>query len=538
MGDMTEEIREEIEGSESADSVNETGGSSIAVQAGILAVATIVVRIIGLLYRAPLTAIIGDEGNGYYGAAYNIYMIILILSSNSLPAAISRQMSTKIAVGEYRNAQRAFHCALLYSLIVGTAGSLLLYFGAGILVKHNAVPVLRVFAPTIFLFGILGAVRGYFQANQSMVQTSVSQILEQIANAAVSIGAASLLIRTASIYADPTERAVRGAMGSAMGTGCGVATALLFMTIAYLRHRRGFFRRIDRDRSRTESYGRIMKSTILVITPFIASSFILNLTTTLDQMIYLNMLIDLRHLPEAAVTTVFGLFSSGDLAETRRRSINASRMALIISIPCAVGLMVLARPVTMLMFPQWDTLELASVLLALQAVTVIFLSVGTITNAVLQAIGKMNMPIVSAGISLIIQTGALIFFLRFTDWGIYAMVFVSVLYAAIIFALNEMFLRRYLGLRFDAVQVYWKPVFSAVVMGAVVFVIYHGVFFMASKVLAEYFANFAATVPAILAAVPVYFFILIRLGSFTEDDILGLPKGTAMVRLLKKVRWL
>ena len=448
MGDMTEEIREEIEGSESADSVKETGGSSIAVQAGILAVATIVVRIIGLLYRAPLTAIIGDEGNGYYGAAYNIYMIILILSSNSLPAAISRQMSTKIAVGEYRNAQRAFHCALLYSLIVGTAGSLLLYFGAGILVKHNAVPVLRVFAPTIFLFGILGAVRGYFQANQSMVQTSVSQILEQIANAAVSIGAASLLIRTASIYADPTERAVRGAMGSAMGTGCGVATALLFMTIAYLRHRRGFFRRIDRDRSRTESYGRIMKSTILVITPFIASSFILNLTTTLDQMIYLNMLIDLRHLPEAAVTTVFGLFSnkavvitnipisvatavsaaiipniatayaSGDLAETRRRSINASRMALIISIPCAVGLMVLARPVTMLMFPQWDTLELASVLLALQAVTVIFLSVGTITNAVLQAIGKMNMPIVSAGISLIIQTGALIFFLRFTDWGI------------------------------------------------------------------------------------------------------------------------
>ena len=165
MGDMTEEIREEIEGSESADSVNETGGSSIAVQAGILAVATIVVRIIGLLYRAPLTAIIGDEGNGYYGAAYNIYMIILILSSNSLPAAISRQMSTKIAVGEYRNAQRAFHCALLYSLIVGTAGSLLLYFGAGILVKHNAVPVLRVFAPTIFLFGILGAVRGYFQAH-------------------------------------------------------------------------------------------------------------------------------------------------------------------------------------------------------------------------------------------------------------------------------------------------------------------------------------------------------------------------------------
>ena len=561
---MTEDSREEMREAGRKMDKEKSAGSSIAVQAGILAIATIVVRIIGLLYRAPLTAIIGDEGNGYYGAAYNIYMIILILSSNSLPAAISRQMSTKIAVGQYKNAQRAFHCALIYSLIVGAAGSLLLYFGAGVLVKNNAIPVLRVFAPTVFLFGILGAVRGYFQANQSMVQTSVSQILEQIANAAVSIGAASLLIHTASIHADQTQRAVRGAMGSAMGTGCGVATALIFMVIAYARHRKGYFRRIASDTGYTESYGRIMKSTILVITPFIASSFILNLTTTLDQMIYLNMLIDLKRLPEAAVTTVFGLFSnkavvitnipisvatavsaaiipniatayaSGDMQETRRRSINASRMALIISIPCAVGLMVLARPVTMLMFPQWDTLELASVLLALQAVTVIFLSVGTITNAVLQAIGKMNMPIVSAGVSLIIQTAALTFFLRFTDWGIYAMVFVSVLYAAIIFALNEMFLRHYLGLRLDAVKVYW----NAIVMGAAAFAVYRLVFALASRVTGEYFANFAAIIPSIVVAIIVYFFILIRLGSFTEEDILGLPKGTAIARLLKKLRWL
>lgn len=543
-------------------------GGSIAAQAGILAAATIIVRIIGLLYRAPLTAIIGDEGNGYYGAAYNIYMIILILSSNSLPAAISRQMSTKIAVGEYKNAQRAFHCAILYSLIVGAAGSILLYFGAGLLVKPNAVPVLRVFAPTIFLFGILGAVRGYFQANQSMTQTSVSQILEQIANASISIGAATILIRTAAVHSSKTQLAVRGAMGSAMGTGSGVATALVFMMIAYLRHRGAFMDRIRADEGRAEPYAGIMKSTILVITPFILSSFILNLTTTLDQVIFLNMLIDGRHLSEAAVTTVYGLFSnkavvitnipisvatavsaaiipniatahaSGDLTETRRRAENASRMALLISVPCAVGLMVLARPVTMLMFPQWDTLEMASVLLALQAVTVIFLSVGTITNAVLQAIGKMSMPIISAGVSLIIQTVALAAFLQFTDWGIYSMVFVSVLYAAVIFALNELFLRRYLGLEMDGVKVYGKPVLSAMVMGAAAYGVYRGLFSVFIRFRGEYFANFAAVVPAILAAVPVYFFVIIRLGGLTEDDILGLPKGAALAKILKKLRWI
>ena len=190
------------------------------------------------------------------------------------------------------------------------------------------------------------------------------------------------------------------------------------------------------------------------------------------------------------------------------------------------------------MFPQWDTLDMASMLLALQAVTVIFLSVGTITNAVLQAIGKMNMPIVSAGVSLIIQTAALAFLLRFTDWGVYALVLVSVLYAAIIFVLNEFFLRHYLDLEIDSMQVYGKPLLSAAVMGAVTFGVYFAVFRLASMFTGVYFSNLIAVVPAIAAAVPVYFFLLIKLGGFTEEDILGLPKGTALVRVLKKVRWL
>ena len=172
------------------------GGSNVVAQAGILAAASILSRIIGLLYRSPLTAIIGDEGNGYYGTAINIYTIILMVSSFGVPSAISKQMAQKMAVGDYRNAQKVFHCSMVYALAVGILGSLLLFFGAGALVPPNSVPVLQVFAPTVFLFGILGVLRGYFQANQSMLQTSVSQILEQIANAVVSIGAAFLLMRT------------------------------------------------------------------------------------------------------------------------------------------------------------------------------------------------------------------------------------------------------------------------------------------------------------------------------------------------------
>ena len=169
--------------------------NNFIVQAGILAAAGIISRIIGLLYRSPLQRVIGDLGQGYYHAAYSFYTIILLISSYSIPAAISKVIAQKLALREYRNAHRIFQCALGYVLAVGGAASLLLFFGAGFFVAPEAVPVLRTFAPTIFIYGILGVLRGYFQAHKSMSQTSVSQILEQIANAVVSVGAAWLMIR-------------------------------------------------------------------------------------------------------------------------------------------------------------------------------------------------------------------------------------------------------------------------------------------------------------------------------------------------------
>ena len=455
------------------------GGGNVAAQAGILAAASILSRIIGLLYRSPLTAIIGDEGNGYYGTAINIYTIVLMVSSFGVPAAISKQMAQKMAVGDYKNAQRVFHCSMVYALAVGVAGSMLLYFGAGVLVPPNSVPVLQVFAPTVFLFGILGVLRGYFQANQSMVQTSVSQILEQIANAVVSILAAYLLMRTV-MNADPTHRAIRGAMGSALGTGSGVLVALIFMTLVYFRYRGMFMERVHGDTEHAEEpFGPLMIETILVITPFILSSFIMNLTTSLNQTIFIKIMIQYKHWEEALTTTLYGLFSNkavvitnipisiatavaaailpnistsfaqGDLEETKKRSINAIRMTLVIAVPCAVGLLALARPVTMLLFPQWDTLDIASILLAELSITVIFYSVGTIMNAILQSIGRIHMPLVSAGIALLVQTLLLFALMLYTDMGGHALAICSLLYSFLIFMVDSHFICKYLDIHGD-----------------------------------------------------------------------------------------
>ena len=545
------------------------GGGNVVAQAGILAAASILSRVIGLLYRSPLTAIIGDEGNGYYGTAINIYTIVLMVSSFGVPSAISNQMAQKMAVGDYRNAQKVFHCSMVYALAVGIAGSLLLYFGAGVLVPPNSVPVLQVFAPTVFLFGILGVLRGYFQANQSMLQTSVSQILEQIANAVVSIGAAFLLMRSVA-GAGATPEAIRGAMGSALGTGSGVLVALIFMTYVYFKHRGMFMERIKGDTEHKEApFGPLMKETILVITPFILSSFILNLTTSVNQTIFMKVMIGRRQWEEVMTTTLYGLFSNkavvitnipisiatavaaailpnistsfarGNIKETRKRSVNAIRMTLIIAVPCAVGLMVLAKPVTMLLFPQWDTLDTASLLLAELAVTVIFYSVGTIMNAVLQSIGRIHMPLVSAGIALAIQTVVLFVLILATDLCVHALVICSVLYSVLIFLIDSRFICKYLRMHLRVFRVYGRPVAAAIVMGAAAKLAYEGIR-LGGMMISDrtYFINLFATAAAIAVAIPVYFFVLIKVGGLKKNDILQAPKGARILGVLQKAGWM
>lgn len=542
------------------------------MQAGILAMASMIVRVIGLLYRAPLTAIIGDEGNGYYGTAYNIYTIILMVSSYSMPSAISKLMAQKLAVGEYRNANRVFRCALTYGVLVGLVGSGLLFFGARFLVPDVAVCVLQVFAPTVFLFGILGSMRGYFQARGSMVPTSVSQILEQLANAVVSIAAAWLLMQTA-VGADPTRRAQLGAMGSALGTGAGVLIALLFMVFCFRRSKEGRKAEILSDATgKEEKYRIFLRDTVLVITPFMLSGVIMNLTTSLNQTIYMRMLIDLKGAGETATTTLYGIFSNKavvisnipisiatavssaiipgisaayarrDETGARRQVGNAIRITSIIAIPSAVGLAVLARPITMLMFPQMESLELASSLLSLLAVTVIFYSISTITNAALQSIGRMNLPLVSAGIALVVQTVVLVLLLRFTDLDVRALVLVSILYSVMIFAVNQYYLRRFLGIRQDVRRDYLQPLVCAALMGAAAKAVYYLVSMAAEPVenlpKGFYFRNLAATAAALLAAVLVYGYTMVRSGTIRRKDLLSMPKGRSLVRLMEKLHWL
>ncbi len=545
--------------------------NSFIMQAGILAAAGIIVRIIGILYRSPLAAVIGDEGNGYYGYAYNIYTNILLVSSYSIPSAISKVMASKLAYREYRNAQRMFRCALIYVIVIGGAASLFAYFAAPVLVVGNAVGVLRIFAPTIFLSGLLGVLRGYFQAHKSMVQTSISQILEQILNAAVSIGAAYLFVRTAGVKAaaaglgsaeTATSKAVAGASGSALGTGCGVVIALLFMLWVYMINRHHVRRQLRLDKTEvTETDSQIFKEIFFIVTPFILSTFIYNCSTAVNQTVYTNVMLGVKKMKQEDAATLYGIFSGKaivlrnipvalasamsaaiipnvasawvvkDKADARGKVTKAIKATMIVAIPCMTGLTVLARPVVTLLFPQKSSIQMASELLMVLAPTVIFYCVSTITNGVLQSIGHVNKPVIHAAVALGIQFAVLELLLRFTDMNLFALVIADLVYSLLMCIMNGAAVRKNMGYHQEIMNTYVKPLLCSLVMGGSAYVVYTNLYRLIHS-------NAVSLLAAIIIAMFVYFYVVLVTGVLTENEMKGLPKGASLLRLAKKLKFI
>ncbi len=526
-------------------------------QAGILAVAGIICRIIGILYRSPLTSIIGDEGNGYYTSAYNIYTIILLLSSYSIPSAVSKIIASKLALKEYRNAHRIFRCALIYVCVIGGAASLFTLFGAELFLEGEAAVVLRVFSPTIFLSGFVGVLRGYFQAHGSMIQTSFSQILEQILNAVISILAANLLIDLVTSKST-TAQAIYGAAGSALGTGSGVVAALLFMLFVYAINRKMIYTRIAKDRHRyVDSYGDILRGMLGTVTPIIMSTFIYNFSTSFNQTVYSKVMIYARGLSLSQTATSYGIFAGkamviinipialasslssamiptisassalGDQAATRKKVVNAMWTTMLIAIPSAVGLAVLAKPIMQLLFPQKDSLDMAAKLLAMIAITVVFYSLSTLSNGILQGIGQVKLPVRNAAIALAVQTVLLVVLLMFTELDLYALVICLIVYSFMMCVLNSISVRHCIGVGENFKTMFLMPAIAAAIMGAAAKGTYMGMQLFVSS-------NIICLVPSLLVAVIVYFVAALMIGAVGREQLLNLPKGQLIVRVAEK----
>lgn len=480
-----------------------TQKNNLLRNASFLMIAALISKVIGLLYKSPLSEIVGEIGIGYYGLAQNAYLILLMIASFSIPQAVSKVIAERLAFKEYKNAQKFFRGALVYTMILSGASALFCLFGAKYMIPSNqpgATHALQVLAPTIFLSGILGVYRGYFQAHSNMLPTSLSQIIEQILNAAVSIGAAWLFIH---FFSDGTKEGIAkwGAAGGTVGTGAGVLIALLFMAAAYEVNRKQIARHVRADQTgKEDSYREIFRVLFLIVTPIIFSSFIYNINGYINGVMY-SELAGRQGVNSEVVSTLYGEYSvyfltiinipltlagaaptsmipevSALYAQHRRKAARrkideATQLSMFISIPAAVGLAVLAYPITRLLFP--NTNGTAGTLLLIGAVTIIFNTNSNVSNGVLQGIGKANLPMWNAAIALVINVGLLVALLQLTSLGIYAVLVATIVYSIVICILNDISMKKYIHYKNPWGTVYLCPLLASIPMGVAAGGIYY-----------------------------------------------------------------
>ncbi|RRJ25799.1 polysaccharide biosynthesis protein [Lachnoanaerobaculum gingivalis] len=543
-----------------------TESNNFLVQGAILAIAGILVRLIGFAYRVPLLRIIGPDGMGYYSTAYNLYAIILLLSSYSLPLAVSKMVSVRILKNEYKNANKILKAALIYATIVGGLGFIVVFFGADFFASSLyqmplAKYALQSLAPTIWIMAYLGVLRGYFQGHSTMIPTALSQIFEQIVNAVVSVAAAYYLCEMAVRHAKPEAvQLAYGAAGGTVGTGAGTVIALSVILIFFFLSAKDRRKKIRDDKSaKKESFSTITRILILTVIPVIASTAIYNINSVLDGMvfgqsmkalgleeetsklygIYTGGYLVLVNVPVAIsnamssslIPSISRSFSRGERADVNSKISMVIRFASIVSFPCAIGLAVISVPVMGILFKDVQDAMMASYLMIIGSGVVVLYSVSTVTNAVLQGTSLINKPVKNAFISLIIHF-IILYILLFTfKSNVIGLVFGNMVFALSMCVLNARSIRRNLSYKQELIKTYLMPFICAGLMGIVVYIVYTFVLrFSSSRVM--------LTLIPIMVGAPVYAILLIGTKTISKNEILQMPKGRKIVNILQKVRLL
>lgn len=536
--------------------------SNFILQSTILAFSSIIVRIIGLAYRIPLINIIGEEGMAVYAVAFDIYSLMLIISSYSLPLAVSKLVSARVAVGKMKNAYRVFLGALGASSCVGLLVSFFTFFGADFLANLYDSPesatALKVLAPALIVMSMLGVFRGFFNGLGNMIPTALSQVLEQIANAIISIVAAKYLYDMA---VNVTKAQEFGAAGSTFGTLTGAFVALIFMMFIFYIYRKNKFvyRKINDNRYETERYEDIMKLLILTVIPVILNTTVYNLSSLTDNAIFNNLMNFKEINPEirktllgtyvgqykvitnvpiafasalsvSIVPTLIASVSKGDKDKIISKINTGIRFSMLIAIPCTVGLSILAEPVMKMLFGFGGRdVTLAASMLRWGSPLILFYSLSTLTNSILQGIDKISVPVRHSFISFIIHLIALIPMLLFTDLGIYAVIIANIFFALSVTLMNAVALNKHLGYRQEKIKTFVLPIIVSGIMGVITYFSYEILYNNIKN-------NILSTMISILLSVIVYFVLLLKFKIVSENELAGMPKGRKLLKLAKKLK--
>ncbi|MGN9055424.1 putative polysaccharide biosynthesis protein [Bariatricus sp. HCP28S3_A7] len=542
-------------------------GGGFLAQGIILASAGIITKIIGFIYRIPMLNFMGLDGQGYYDIAFQVYTIALTISSYSLPLAVSKLVSARMAKGERKNAYRVFKAAMLFAFVAGGLITLVVLLGAdtiatNIMGAKLSSYALKVLAPGLLIVSIMGVLRGYFQGLGTMIPTALSQILEQIVNAVVSVVGASMLLKygesVAKTQGNELLAAAYSSAGGTLGTVAGALMGLVFLGFSYCAYKSIQKKQLRMDRSKhTEDYKTIFKLLLLTIAPVILSTTVYNLSNVVDSAMF-NKIMTAQGFSEKECVTLLGklgqyytlfnvplavanalgssmipglvrAYESHERKLVHNRIYMAARYTMLIAIPSAVGFFVLGEPIMNFIWPSVDN-SMQNMIWKIGAISLIFYSLSTITNAVLQGLNRMMKPVKNATVSLILHLVSLFIMMVVFKWGLYAVIVSKIVFSLSMCIMNSHDIREACGYVQERQRTFVIPGIAAGIMGIAAY--------LAHLVLDIFVGGRFATLVALFTAVIVYAVCLLKMGGLTEDELLSMPKGATLISICRKLHLL
>ena len=533
--------------------------------AALLAIATAIVKLIGALYKLPLNMAIGAEGYSYFITAYDIYAVLLLVSTAGLPVAVSRMISQASTLEQYNRLRKIFRTALTIFTILGVITSVLMIGGAkwlaNIMNQPDAWIAIACLGPCGILMCLMSAYRGYFNGQSNMMPSSVSQVIEALGKLLIGLALAFLIVNR-------TGNVALAAGGAIIGVTIGSAASLLYLWLKFRKSYKGLPVTCENPGTSKSA----AKDLLAIAIPITIGSAGLQLLTVIESGLYMDRLVYLietnqymGHMVQGTVTaqkaaaTLKGLFNmtqtifnmpcafiipitvsvlpavtsfltKGDHQAVRDTEESAARITGLLSMPCAVGLAVLARPIMALLGGyEGEQLELSAQFMAIEGITVFLYAIIQYTNALLQSHGYQNVPVVNMLSSGVIRLVLVYVMVGNPALGLVGAPIGAFIGYLLIAILNLTAIRRKVAQKPKLLQNLLRPAIPALVMGVVVFFCYRLLVMVmgidGSRII-------LAGAPIAVGAV-VYFVCVVLMKSITREDCLLLPKGDKIAKLLK-----
>jgi stage V sporulation protein B len=521
--------------------------------AAILSIAGLLVKILGAIYRIPLTNLIGTEGIGYYQPAYNIYNLLLVVSLSGFPTAIAKLVSEKRALENYKGAYQVYRVSSWGLLIIGIISSLFIVVFARNIVSFLGYPgsyySMIALVPALFAVPILSSYRGFFQGTQNMTPIALSQIIEQIFRVSVGLFLAYKFVGVG------LEEA---AAGATFGASAGGIAALILIFIIFMLSRKSIMREIKSSPfNKTEDTWNIVKKLLYIAIPITIGASIAPLMGLVDSYLVSNRLLaigytqvkiadlygelsgtaqTLINFPQvfstavamSLVPAITDAFTKKNRDKLNKTSNAGVRLSLIIGLPCGVGLFMLAEPIIALLYASLGPEKHASAgaLLEILAISVIFLTLVQTFTAILQAVNKQFHPVKNLTVGLVVKIIASYILIGIPSVNIRGAAMSTTIAYIVVAFLNLYDINHSTKIRVNLIKVSAMPVLSTAIMAVAVWISFRMLNPIAGRSL--------AALMAIAFAVLVYAVSLFITGAITKEDLEFIPKGEKLKKFVRK----